>query len=79
MLLAKGADGDLSLVEDLKNEVQALKGRCDMLEKSVKDLQSICNTHQSTLETWQKYIVDLQNYLGVFDPSYRGEQFEVAP
>ena len=79
MPLAKGADGDLTLVEDLKNEVQALKGRCDMLEKTAKDLQSICNMHQSTLETWRKHIVDIQNRLGVFDSSYRGVQFEVTP
>jgi hypothetical protein len=46
-----------------------------MLEKTVKDLKSICNTHENTLETWQKHIVTLQKRAGVFDPSYEGEQF----
>jgi predicted nucleic acid-binding Zn-ribbon protein len=76
MLLAKGAYDDTMLVEDLKNEVQALKGRCNMLEKSLKDLQSICDTHQRTLETFRQHIVNLHRHQGTLDLSYKGEDFE---
>jgi hypothetical protein len=76
MLLAKGADDDTTLVEGLKNEVQALKGRCNMLEKSLKDLQSICDTHQRTLETFWQHIVNLHRHQGTLDLSYQGEDFE---
>jgi hypothetical protein len=38
MLLAKGTDNDITLVKGLKDEVHALKSRCDMLKKTVKDL-----------------------------------------
>jgi hypothetical protein len=47
-----------------------------MLEKSVKDLQSICDTHQRTLETFRKHIVDLHMHQGTLDLSYEGEEFE---
>jgi hypothetical protein len=42
MLLTKCVDDDIDLVKGLKNEVQALKSRCNMLEKNVKALLSIC-------------------------------------
>ena len=74
MPLAK--DG-LLLVESLKNDVQALKSRCNILEKTVKDLQSICNTHQNTLETFRQEIINLHRCKGTLDLSYQGEGFEV--
>jgi len=57
-------------------EVQALRGRCNMLEKAVKDLQSICNMHQRMLETFQQHIVNIHMYQGTLDLSYQGEEFE---
>ena len=69
---------------DVEDEVLALKGRCDMLEetvkmleKTVKDLQSTCNTHANILDKWRNRIVDLQIHQGTFDSSYEGVQFEV--
>ena len=50
--LTKGIDGDVAVVTGLKNAVQDLKSRCDMLEKTVRNLQSICNTHENSLETF---------------------------
>ena len=48
-----------------------------MLEKSVKDLQSICDTHGRTLETFRQHIVKLHTHQGTLDTSYQGEDFEV--
>jgi len=70
-------DDDTALVEGLKNEVQALKSRCDILKKTVKDLQSICDMHQRTLETFRQNIIDLYRHQGTLDLSYQGEEFEV--
>ena len=72
-------NNDTALVEGLKNEVQALKSRCDILEKTVKDLQSICDTHQQTLETFRQNIIDLYRHQGMLNLSYQGEEFEVMP
>lgn len=77
MLLANETDDDIALVEGLKNEVQALKDRCDMLEETTKNLQSICDTHQRTLETFRQHIVNLHEHQGTLDISYQGEDFEV--
>ena len=76
MLCAKGINDDMTQVKGLKNEVQALKGRCNMLEKTVKDLQSMCDTHQRTLETFRQHIVNLHRHQGTLDLSYQGEEFE---
>ena len=77
---AKGTDArddDITVVKGLKNEVQALNHRCNMLEKTVKDLQSICDTHQRYLESFRKEIVNIHNVRGELDLSYQGEEFEV--
>jgi hypothetical protein len=70
---------------DIENEVLALKGRCDilektvkMLEKTVKDLQFTCNTHVNILDKWHKHIIDLQIHQGTFDLSYEGVEFKVT-
>jgi len=44
-----------------------------MLEKAVKDLQSICDTHQRTLETFWQHIVNIHMHQGTLDLSYQGE------
>jgi len=63
-------------VKGLKNVVQVLKTRCDMLEKTTKDPQSICNTYQRTLETLRQQIITLHGQQGMLNLSYLGEQFE---
>jgi archaellum component FlaC len=78
-LLAKGTDGDMTPVEGLKNEVQALKSRCDILEKTVNNLKSICDTHQGIIETFRQQIVNLHGHQGTLDLSYQGEEFESMP
>ena len=79
MLFCKGTDNDISLVEVLKNEVQNLKSWCNMLEKTVKALQSICDTHERSLETFQLKIVKLHRSQGMLDLSYQKKGLEVMP
>jgi conjugal transfer/entry exclusion protein len=78
-MFAKGIDDDMPLVEGLKNDVQALKNRCDMLEKIAKDLQSVCDMHKRTLEAFRQHIINLHRHQGTLDSSYQGEEFEVIP
>lgn len=74
-LLAKYTYHGITLVEDLKNEVQALKIGYSVLEKAVRDLQSICETHEKSLEAFRQHIVKL--YGSQLDLSYEGEGFEL--
>jgi len=76
-MLSNGTDDNVTLVEGLKTEIQALKSRCGALEKTVGDLQSICDTHQRTLETFRQHIINLEKVQGTLDLSYEGEEFEV--
>jgi len=48
-----------------------------MLEKTVMDLRSIANTHENTLEEWRQHIINILNHLGMFNPGWGGEQFQV--
>lgn len=73
----RGTGDDTTIVEGLKNEVQVLKSRCSMLEKTANVLQSICDTHERTLETVRKHILILHRQQGTLDSSYQGEEFEV--
>jgi len=75
--LSKGTSSDIAQAEDLKNELEAVKNRCNMLEKSVKDLQSRCDTHERILETFWKHIVGLESKKGDLDLTYQGEEFEL--
>jgi uncharacterized protein YlxW (UPF0749 family) len=77
LLPAKGPDDGTILVNDLKNEIQALKSRCNKLETTVKNMESKYNTHQRTLETLRQHIVSLHSHLGTLDLSYQGEELEV--
>jgi chromosome segregation ATPase len=79
MLLATGTGSDIALVEGLKNELQAVKTRCDMLEKTVNDLQILTQTHERTLETFRQHIIDIQAHQRTLNTSYGGEVFEVVP
>ena len=60
-------------------EVQALRGRCNMLKKAVKDLQSICDMHQRMLDTFRQHIVNIHMHQGMLDLSYQGEEFKAMP
>jgi len=75
MLLVEDTDDNINLKHD--SEIQALKDRCAMLEKTVMDLQSIVNTYKNTLEAWRQHIVNILNHLGMFDSGWGGEQFQV--
>jgi hypothetical protein len=54
-----------------------MKSRYNMLKKAVKDLQSICETHERVLETFQKHIVGVQWQKGELNLTCEGEKFEV--
>jgi hypothetical protein len=77
-MLAKGTHNDIAEVEGLKDAVKALKSKCDMLEKTVSDLQSVCETHQKSLETFRQHIINLHANRGTLDLSYQGEVFEAT-
>jgi hypothetical protein len=74
---AKCTNRDIIAVEGLKNEVQALKKRCNTLDKAVRDLQSICETHERSLEAFRQHIINIQGRQGKLDLSYQGEDFEL--
>ena len=67
------------LVEGLKNEVQALKNRCDMLKKTVNVLNLRYDTHERSLETFWLEIIKLHRNQGTLDLSYQGEMFGLMP
>jgi hypothetical protein len=77
MLLTKCIDDDIPLVKGLKDEVQALKSRCDKLKKSVKNLQSICDMHWRSLDMYWMHVVCLEDHQGTLDLSYQGEEHEL--
>ena len=56
MLFYKGTNDDIALVEALKNEVQNLKSRCNMLKKTIKALESICKIHERYLKTFHFWL-----------------------
>jgi predicted nucleic acid-binding Zn-ribbon protein len=69
----------MALVESLINEVQGMKNRCGMLERTVEQLQIARETHERTIESLRQHIVRLSHRLESLDLSYQGEVFEVAP
>ena len=79
MLLTKCIDDDIDIVKGLKDEVQVLKSRCDALEKNVKTLLSICDTHRRSLDSFRLDIVKYGIKQGTLDLSYEGEQHELEP
>ena len=79
MLLTKCIDDDIDIVKGLKDEVQVLKSRCDALEKNVKTLLSICDTHRWSLDSFRLDIVKYGIKQGTLDLSYEGEQHELKP
>ena len=76
MPLAKGTDDNTTIVEGLRNEVQALKEAVNDLTKAVKVLQSTSRMHQSLLEALRKRTTNLELQEGTFDLAYEGEMYE---
>jgi hypothetical protein len=76
MLPVQGAENG-TIVEDLKRNVQALKNKCDTLERTVQDLQSRFNMHESALEGYRMQVVNFLNVHGALDTSYGGEKFDL--
>lgn len=74
-----GTGDGMALVDGLKNDVQSLKSRCDMLEKTVNDLKSVCNVLQRSLETFRQHITSRDRDQGNLNTSYEGEVFELIP
>jgi uncharacterized protein YlxP (DUF503 family) len=61
----------------LKRNVQALKNKCDTLERTIQDLQSRFNMHESALEGYRMQVVGILNVHGALDTSYEGEKFDL--
>ena len=77
LLPAKGTDDNTTLVEGLRNEVQALKGTVNDLEKAVKVLQFTSRAHQSLLEALRKHATNFKWREGTLDLGYEGEMYEL--
>ncbi|KAH9038878.1 hypothetical protein EDB85DRAFT_1887644 [Lactarius pseudohatsudake] len=60
LLTAEGKDNN-NIVEQLKQEIQSLKSRCDWQEKTIEDLKSRCDSHEMVLETLRQEIVGLHD------------------
>ena len=54
-----------------------MKSRYNILEKTVKDLQSISETHQRFLDTVRTHVVDDKWKKGELDLTYQQERFDV--
>jgi hypothetical protein len=64
------------VVEDLKEEVEDLKSRCAMLERTINQLVSRCDTHERCLEGYRQHLVKIKVLEGTLDTSYLGENFD---
>jgi chromosome segregation ATPase len=77
MLPKQGADND-EAIKDIKMELEAQKMRCDGHERMIKDLQSICDTHENTLEMLRQQIVELHRSNGTLNATYYGETYDIV-
>jgi hypothetical protein len=66
-------------MKDLKEEVQALKSRCDEHEKTIEDLKSRCDTHENVLERLRQEIVGLRDIQKSLNTMYQGKNYDLAP
>jgi SMC interacting uncharacterized protein involved in chromosome segregation len=76
MIPAQGKDND-GIVKGLKEEVGALKSRCDDHEKVIKELQSRCETHENAIEMLRQEIVSLHDNRKTLNTMYRGENYDL--
>jgi hypothetical protein len=67
----QGADNAV-IFKALKSEVQALKGICDGLERTIEDLKSGQDSHENLIEDHRIKILGLSAHLGTIDASYQG-------
>jgi hypothetical protein len=67
------------LIDELKKEVQVLKGRCDAQDRIIIDLQSKCETHENVLEVLQQEIVCLHQAGKTLSTMYGGENYDLMP
>lgn len=74
---AAGTDNNI-VVEDLKNEIWALKSRCNTLESTIENLKSICKTHEDLLEGHRLELLDIHRDQGTLNTSYEGESYDLT-
>jgi hypothetical protein len=48
-----------------------------MLERTISQLVSKCNTHERCLESYRQHLVKTQAHQGTLDTSYLGENFDL--
>ena len=72
----QGTDNRI-IIEDLKNEIQALKSRCNVFERTVEDLQCRLETHKKFIEGYREEIVRIQADQGTLNVTYEGEHLEL--
>ena len=73
------ADAIAELVKGLKNEIQALRSKCDALDRTIQDLKSKHSTHEWHLERHRQEIIGLKDAQGTLDTNFRGESFDLVP
>jgi len=61
----------------LESEVETLKSRCEALERTIREMKSGCDTHESLIESHRVHIVGIQKHLGTLNMSYEGERLEL--
>jgi hypothetical protein len=64
-------------LKNVKNDVETLKIRCNALEKAVKKLESVADTHERLLEAYRQEITRIHRDQGVLDLTYAGEKLEL--
>lgn len=66
-----------TIIEDLREDIWALRSKCDGLERDIQALKLRCNTHERVLEVYREEIVSFKDGQGTLDTMYRGEKFEL--
>ena len=64
-------------LKNVKNDVETLKIRCNALEKAVKKLESVADTHERLLEAYRQEITRIHRDQGVLDLTYEREKLEL--
>jgi len=84
MTYAATTGSNITVVQGLENEVQALKLKSDMLEntvnelqKTVKGLETIIGMHQSLIEALRQHTVNFKYREETLDRGYQGEEYEL--
>lgn len=64
-------------IDGLRKVIQALKRRCDRLERTIGDLVLRCNTHERLLNEYRLEIVGYKDHKGTLNTDYQGEKFDL--